>query len=110
MMGWRWLSILALIVQVLVFKIGIRWSDSLKRFESSVSAADMISWFHSAIGKPAWVRAMIDGELIIDKIYEYYLPEPNSDWLVSIHVTAVKKFFTTDPKHTYRERLRLLNG
>ncbi len=88
----RWALNIALIAQLAIFSIPIRWSDSKKWFESSKdSTADVLNWFHCLPLASQWVRRQVNKDHARQKIHAYYSNEPNSGWLLDLYDQAIEK-------------------
>lgn len=76
----NWKMALELIVraQIKALNLPYRWSDSKKWFEKSDGhSADYLNLFHVGLEVPREDRKELPKEVILKKIKEYYLPEPN---------------------------------
>ena len=97
-----WIDDLALLGQALLFKIPIRWSDSKKRPElMSSSSSDYLNYVSglafAKIKGLTWplklARLLISKEQIMDKVEQYYAPEPNVRWLLDEYKKALKEIY-----------------
>lgn len=90
----QFLRCLFLVGQVLIFWFPFRWSDSKKWFELSWPHCDgYLQWALTARFAPYIFRKLIRKKTLIEKIKQYYLPEPNSAWLVDAHLDHIDRFF-----------------
>lgn len=85
-----WMLNLALVGQLAIFKLPIRWSDSKHSLELSAnSSADVLNWFHASCMASPWVRKLVSKDWIKEKITAYFKDEPNSSWLVELYKQAI---------------------
>jgi hypothetical protein len=97
----QWLYDLSFLGQAIIFKLPFRWSDSKKWFErSSGSSSDYLNFINGLLfakvkNKFTWpckiALKMVGKDTIIEKIHEYYKPEPNSQWLLDVYKKALEK-------------------
>lgn len=85
---------LVTLAQVALFKLPWRWSDERHWFERSEgSSADYLNWLHCAVYCPRWIRRLISADLLKQKIADYYKPEPNSAFLLSLYNKIIEKYW-----------------
>lgn len=88
---------LALIGQALLFKIPFRWSDSKKKFEKNTDSSDYLNFVNGLafahLKHPTWAskvaKLLTNKDKVLQKIKDYYSPEPNSEWLIKIYEKAL---------------------
>lgn len=80
---------LCLAAQAAFFKIPWRWNDQKKQIESSSNeSSDYVNWLVYALDS-TWAYKLIPKETLKKKVWEYYKPEPNSQWLIEIYEKAI---------------------
>lgn len=93
----KYLLNLFALAQALIFKIPFRWNDSTKSFTSSAnSTADYLNWTHCAVYCTPWVRNLVNGETLLNKITLYYKPtdnvqEPNCQWILDLYKQLIRE-------------------
>ena len=98
-----WFYDLSILGQSFIFKIPFRWNDEKKWFESSKdSSCDYLNFVMALIqsnesNSITWpIRSAIkrtSKDLVLNKIKQYYLKEPNSENLVSLYSLAIDKIW-----------------
>ena len=89
-------NLLAIVVaaQALLFKLPFRWDDGQKKFVSSAnSSADYLNWYHCAKRCPKWVLKLVSKDVLKAKIWAYFLPEPDVQWLLDLYNTDIEKSY-----------------
>lgn len=94
-----WISDLPVLAQALIFKLPYRWSDSKKTLEkTSGSSGDYLNFvnalaFAKAKNNITWpmklAMKLINKELVLQKVKDYYQIEPNSKWLIDLYTEAL---------------------
>lgn len=94
LMNWLWFVNICVFVQALIFKLPYRWSDSTKWFEKTDDVSgDYLNFIHCAFYCSPWVREMIPKSVLKAKVWAYYLPEPNSHWLVELYYEFLERYW-----------------
>ncbi len=89
-----WLLNLALVGQLGIFKLPIRWSDSKHNLELSAnSSADVLNWFHASIQASPWVRKLVSASWLMGKIKDYFKDEPNNQWVIDSYEQVVILYY-----------------
>lgn len=97
--SFQWFFDLSIVGQALLFKLPIRWSDDKKRLElSNDSSADYLNFVNYLAysllkEKMTWpcrlAMKLVSKELVLQKVQDYYKPEPNSSWLINLYKEAI---------------------
>jgi len=88
----KWLLNLAVIGQIAIFAMPLRWDDGQKKITwSGSSSCDWLNFCHCLLVASPWVSKLVSREKIITKIESYYSTEPNSDWLVDLYKRAIRE-------------------
>ncbi len=96
-----WFSDLALLGQVLMFKIPFRWSDSKQKFEKNTNSSDYLNFVNSlAFAKikgdtlsSKLAKWLTSKDIVLQKVKDYYNPEPNSEWLLKKYEQALDRIY-----------------
>ncbi len=80
--------------QIAIFKLPYRWSDSKKWFERTESSSgDYLNFIHVAVYTPKWVRRLINPDQLLQKVRDYYKPEPNSEEVIDLYAKVIKQYW-----------------
>lgn len=90
----EWLRVPLLLTQLAIFKFPYRWNDERRSFERTKnSSADYINFIHVAVYAPKWLRKLISPKTLMDKVMDYYEPEPQSAMIKNLYFNVVNKYF-----------------
>lgn len=93
---------LAILGQVLLWKLPFRWDDGKQSFEPNTqSSCDYLNWFcmivqcemhgHTIVSELA--KRLVKPATIKTKVLEYYAPEPNNLWILELYNKAIDRAY-----------------
>jgi hypothetical protein len=92
-----------IVIQALLFKIPIYWNDGTKSFQTTANDyADYLNYinFLAFAKQKRWTLAcsiatkIVSANTAMSKVKQYYLPEPNVQWLLDIYQSAITKIWS----------------